>query len=126
LTTIRPKSRLAEPEIASSAPQNGIFRAAASPARAGHAKIRRFFEGANCPSPGAAFPSGSLSRAQRQTALPPRGNSDLRQSPPEVENANPSKAGAPSMPASFTSMDSESEITPGGNPPAIQSGRKPL
>ena len=30
------------------------------------------------------------------------------------------------MPASFTSTDSESEITPGGNPTAIQNGRKPL
>jgi len=80
----------------------------------------------SCPSLGAAFLSRSLSRAQRQTALPLRGNSALRQSPPEAENANPSKAGDPSMPASFTSTDSESEITPGGNPPSIQSGRKPL
>jgi hypothetical protein len=30
------------------------------------------------------------------------------------------------MLTSFTSTDSESEITPGGNPTAIQNGRKPL
>jgi len=30
------------------------------------------------------------------------------------------------MLASFTSTDSESEITPRGNPHAIQNGRKPL
>ena len=30
------------------------------------------------------------------------------------------------MPASFTSMDSESEIAPEGKPKLIQNGRKPL
>jgi hypothetical protein len=30
------------------------------------------------------------------------------------------------MPASFTSMDSESEISADGNPMSTQSGRKPL
>ncbi|MFN7399360.1 MAG: hypothetical protein ACK5SX_09955, partial [Sandaracinobacter sp.] len=43
-----------------------------------------------------------------------------RQSPPKVENANPSKRREPSMPAPFTSTDAEAEITPSRNPRKIQ------
>jgi hypothetical protein len=65
-------------------------------------------------------------KAQRQTGLPLHGNSSRHRPPPEPENANPSKEVEPSMLASFTSTDSESEITPDGNPLAIQIGRKTL
>ena len=57
---------------------------------------------------------------QRQNEQLQHGSSARYQPPPEVENANPSKGCEPSVPASFTITNSESEITPGGNPPPPQ------
>lgn len=59
---------------------------------------------------------------QHRTGPPQHGNSIPPL--PTAECANPSKV--PSMPASFTSTDSESEIAPEGNPRPIPNGRKPL
>jgi len=59
-----------------------------------------------------------------RTGPPQHGNSIHYPPLPKAECANPLKE--PSMPASFTSMDSESEIAPEGNPMPIQNGRKPL
>jgi hypothetical protein len=63
---------------------------------------------------------------QRQNGLPQRGNSSHHQPLPADGHANPKREADPSMLASFTSTDPESEITPSGNPSAIQNGRKPL
>lgn len=70
--------------------------------------------------------SGSLSRSLRQTEPLPNGNSPRHQSPPEDTCANPATEVCPSMPASFTSTDSESEITLSGYPSMIHNGRKTL
>jgi len=70
----------------------------------------------SCLSGDAAPASGSQSMAPPQISPPPHGNSSRHQSLPEDANANPSIEVGPSMPASFTSTDSESEISPGGNP----------
>jgi hypothetical protein len=62
--------------------------------------------------------------AQRQTGLRRLGNLSRYPPLPKAESANPSKE--PSMPASFTSTNSESEIALEVNPLSIHSGRKPL
>ena len=80
----------------------------------------------SCRSRAAAQASGSPSRARRRTGSLPHGNSSRLRSPPQAAGANPSIEVGPSMPASCTSTDSESEITPGGNPSTIHFGRKPL
>ena len=80
----------------------------------------------SCLSPVVAQPSGSQWMEQRQTEMLPRGNSAPRQSPREDEHANPSRVSDPSMPASTSSTDSESEISSEGNPSSIHNGRKPL
>jgi hypothetical protein len=59
-----------------------------------------------------------------RTGPPQHGNSIHYLPLPRAECANPSKE--QSMPVSFTSMDSESEIAPEGKPKLIQNGRKPL
>jgi hypothetical protein len=64
--------------------------------------------------------------AQRQSGQLPRDNSYHHQSPPKAANANPSIVVDPSMPASFTGTDTESEITADGNPLSIQTARKTL
>ena len=69
-----------------------------------------------CPSPGAAAASGSPSMGQRQTAPLPPDNSSRYQSPTKAANADPSIKAGPSVLASFTGTDSESEIWPDGNP----------
>jgi hypothetical protein len=73
-----------------------------------------------------AFANELPLKAQHQTGLPLHGSSFHRQSLPERANANPSIVVGPSMPASFTSMDSESEISAEGNRKMIHNGRKPL
>lgn len=82
--------------------------------------------GQGCWFPDAAPASGSPSMAQDQIGAPLPGSSCRRQSLPKAAYANPWKAGDRSMPASFTSMDSKSDITLKGNPPQIQNGRKAL
>jgi hypothetical protein len=64
--------------------------------------------------------------ALRQTAPRPHGNSSRRQSLQEDASVNPSKEVDPSMLASITSTDAESEIVPLGNPNSIPHGRKTL
>lgn len=64
--------------------------------------------------------------APRQTAPSLHGRSSHRQPQPEAANANLSIEVAPSMPASCTSTDSESEISSDRNPLSIHNGRKPL
>jgi hypothetical protein len=76
--------------------------------------------------PGAAPANGSPSMAQHQIERLPHGNSFHHQPPQEAANVNPSKKVDPSMLASSTSMDSESEITPHGNPISIHNDRNPL
>jgi hypothetical protein len=78
----------------------------------------------NCRLHGAVRTSGSLSMAQFQTEPPLRDNSIPHQSPSRREPANPLKE--PSMLASFTSKDSESQIGRAGNPLPIHLGRKLL
>jgi hypothetical protein len=67
-----------------------------------------------------------LSPARHQSEPPPPGNSYPRQSPPKAADADPSIVVDPSMPASFTGTDTESEITADGNPLSIQTDRKTL
>jgi hypothetical protein len=66
------------------------------------------------------------SPAPHQSEPPPPGNSSPHQSPQEAAGEDPSIVVGPSMPASFTSTDPESEITAAGNPLSIQTGRKTL
>jgi hypothetical protein len=61
---------------------------------------------------------------QHQTGPQQHGNSIHYPPLPRAECANPSKE--PSMLASFTSTNSESEIATKGNPMPIQNGRKLL
>jgi hypothetical protein len=63
------------------------------------------------------FIQGAAKYGQSVPLLP--GNSSPHQSPPKAADEDPSIAVGPSMPASFTSTDSESEITT--NPPSIKS-----
>lgn len=67
-------------------------------------------------SPGVATASGSLSMARRQIALLPDGSPSRRQSLQEVGPANPLLEVDPAILASFTCMDSESEISADDNP----------
>jgi hypothetical protein len=73
-----------------------------------------------------AFANELPLKAQPRTGLPLHGSSFHRQSQQERANANPSIVVGPSMLASFTSMDSESEISDKGNRKLIHNGRKPL
>jgi hypothetical protein len=72
--------------------------------------------GQYCRSCAAVPASGSPSMVRPQSELPQHGNSSPHQSPQEAGHANPTIKADPSMLASFTSTDSESENPPLGNP----------
>lgn len=70
----------------------------------------------SCRSGAAAPVSGLPSPAPHQTGPPPPGNSSPHQPPPKATDAYPSIMAGQSMPASFTTMDPESETPPEGIP----------
>ena len=72
--------------------------------------------GQYCRSCAAVPASGSPSMARPQSEPQQHGNSSPHQSPQEAGHANPTIKADPSILASFTSTDSESENLPLGNP----------
>jgi hypothetical protein len=74
----------------------------------------------------AALASGSPSMAQRQSGPRPRDSLYHHQPPPKAANTNPSIEIEPSMSASFTNMDCESQNRDNGNSAQFNASEKAL